>query len=67
MLCRRFAAIACLCLLVVGPVASAQDRDTKVRDDRKNFVDDTTWIYNDLAKGFDEAKTTGKPMLVVFR
>jgi hypothetical protein len=25
------------------------------------------WVYNDLPAGFAEAKTTGKPLLIVFR
>jgi serine protease Do len=25
------------------------------------------WVYDDLAKGFAEAKASGKPMLVVIR
>lgn len=42
-------------------------RDQKVREDRKKVVADGFWIYNDLPKAFDEAKRTGKPMLVVLR
>ena len=26
-----------------------------------------TWIYDDLSAGFAQARTSGKPMLVVFR
>jgi hypothetical protein len=36
----------------------------------KNFSDaaDTDgWIYNDLDKGFAEAKAAGKPLMVVYR
>ena len=43
------------------------DRDTKVRNDRKDVLDAGTWIYNDLAKGIDEAKKSGKPLLVTVR
>ena len=25
------------------------------------------WIYDDLPAGYDEAKKTGKPLLIVFR
>ena len=28
---------------------------------------DARWIYNDVQRGFDEAKRTGKPLLVVLR
>jgi hypothetical protein len=42
-------------------------RDQLVQDDRSNFGALDTWIYNDLAKGFEQARETGKPLLVVFR
>jgi serine protease Do len=45
----------------------AQDRDTKVRGDRKEFGTSKDWIYNDLAGGVVAAKESGKPLLVVFR
>jgi hypothetical protein len=47
--------------------APPKDRKTQVLDDRKIVGADETWVYNDLAKGMEEAKKTGKPMLVVFR
>src|SRR5256885_17271742 len=45
----------------------AADRDTMVRSDRTNVVASGKWVYNDLARGIDEAKRAGKPMLVVVR
>jgi serine protease Do len=45
----------------------AQDRETKVRNDRKNVEGDGYWIYNDLPKGFSEAKKSGKPLLLIIR
>jgi hypothetical protein len=60
-----FAAVA---LLVFGsPSALAQDRDTKVRNDRKAFEDRKDWIYNDLSSGIRAARKSGKPLFVVFR
>jgi hypothetical protein len=58
-----------LCAALVAPAASApaQDRDTKVRNDLKQFANDTNWIYNDIAKGVVAAKESGRPMFVVFR
>ena len=47
--------------------AHAQTREQKVRDDRKKVEAEGFWIYNDLAKGYAEAKKSGKPMLVVLR
>ena len=64
---RTLAALAMLLLPSAAAFGQARDRDTLVRNDRKAFDDDTNWIYNDLAKGFDAAKESGKPMLVVFR
>lgn len=42
-------------------------REQKVRDDRAKVESAGYWIYNDLAKGFAEAKSTGKPMIVILR
>ena len=47
--------------------AAVKDRETAVRDDKKTLENDARWIYNDYQKGFDEAKRTGKPLLVVMR
>src|SRR3954449_6966193 len=55
-------------LLVSSPnLAQAQDRDTKVRNDRKAFGASRDWIYNDLGEGVRAAKGSNKPLLVVFR
>jgi hypothetical protein len=53
--------------LALLSLASAQTREQQVQDDRKKFENDPMWIYNDLPRGFAEAKKTGKPMLVVLR
>ena len=45
-----FAFFTALCL------AAPQDRETKVRNDRKNVEADDHWIYNDLERGIAEAK-----------
>jgi len=45
----------------------AQDREAKVRNDRKTFQALQDWIYNDLGEGVRAAKASGKPLLVVFR
>ena len=63
----RSVALACLPLLSAALICLAQDRDTKVKNDRRQFEDDGTWIYNDLPRGFEEARQTGKPLLVVIR
>src|SRR5687767_15445976 len=46
---------------------AAEDRATKVRNDKEQYANDDRWVYNDLAKGIDEARKTNKPILVVFR
>jgi hypothetical protein len=45
----------------------AQTREEKVRDDKAKVEADGFWIYNDLAKGFAEAKESGQPIVVVLR
>jgi hypothetical protein len=45
----------------------AQSREEKVRADRAKVEAEGFWIYNDLARGFAEAKKSNKPLLVVLR
>lgn len=61
----RIAVLLLLCLALIG--MAAESRDTKVRNDRTDVLGGGKWIYNDLGKGFAEAKQTGKPLLVVLR
>ena len=46
---------------------TVKDREGAVRNDRAIMEKDARWIYNDTARGFAEAKRTGKPLLVVLR
>jgi hypothetical protein len=59
--------LGCLSILIACRVAAAQDRDTKVRNDREQFQEDRNWIYNDLPKALAAAGELGKPVLVVVR
>jgi hypothetical protein len=54
-------------LLIAAASAAAQDRETKVRNDRTQLENSEVWIYNDLAEGFNEARRTGKPLFVTLR
>jgi hypothetical protein len=59
-----------LTVLVLATSARAQavkDREGAVRQDRSAMENDARWIYNDVERGFAEAKRTGKPLLVVLR
>ena len=42
-------------------------RDEMVLDDRAALKDSEAWIYNDLEKGYAEARATGKPLMIVHR
>ena len=46
---------------------AVKDREGAVRKDKSTMENDARWIYNDVQRGFDEAKRTGKPLLVVLR
>lgn len=46
---------------------TVKDRKAAVLDDRAKMETDERWIYNDWQRGFEEAKRTGKPLLVVLR
>ncbi len=68
---NRFAVAASLVAAFAAGAALAQekkpDRETKVRDDKARVEADAKWIYDDLPRGIEEAKKSGKPLLVVFR
>lgn len=66
MLERSLFRIVVLLAMASGP-ASAQDRDTLVRQDRDRYGQGGPWIYDDLDQGLALAKREGKPLLVVFR
>lgn len=46
---------------------SVKDREGAVRSDRAKLEHDDRWIYDNFQRGFEEAKRTGKPLLVVLR
>ncbi len=46
---------------------TVKDREGAVRGDRAAMEKNDRWIYNDVDRGFAEAKKTGKPLLVVLR
>jgi len=56
-------------LAVVGLAATPQQagNNEELRKTLKDVDLVGTWIYDDLAAGYAEAKKSGKPMLVVFR
>src|SRR5437016_2928026 len=51
----------------VGLAGAQKTREEQVLANRKKFENHPLWIYNDLPRGFAEAKKTGKPILVVMR
>jgi serine protease Do len=63
----RIDRIALAAMLCAVASAGAQTRDEKVHNDRKKVEARGLWIYNDLPKAFSDAKTSGKPILVVLR
>jgi serine protease Do len=65
---RHFFVFSTLLAVAVGLRAEAvKDREGAVRKDRATWENDDRWIYNDLDRGFAEAKLSGKPLLVVLR
>jgi hypothetical protein len=53
--------------LLLPLTLAAQTREQKVRADKAKVEAAGFWIYNDLAKGFAEAKESGKPLVVALR
>ena len=57
-----------LLTLLAAPVAvDAQTREEVVRGDRKKVEAEGFWMYNDIPGAFEEARKTGKPIVVVLR
>ncbi len=60
-----------LALVLVSALSGAAlAQKTSIEDTDKNFSEASNtddWTYNDLAKGFADAKTAGKPLMVVYR
>lgn len=52
--------------LVALTLLCLQDPKAKLKQALKDDCS-PTWIYDDLAFGFAEAKKSGRPLLVVFR
>lgn len=46
---------------------AVKDREGAVRQDKATMENDARWAYNDVQRGFAEAKRVGKPLLVVLR
>lgn len=60
--------LSCLCVaLSFASSALAQTREEIVRGDKEKVEAAGFWIYNDLPAAFDEARRTGKPIVVVLR
>ncbi len=63
---KRLCGVVGLAVLLTS-LGSAQDRVTKVKNDRSRVERAGFWIYNDLPKGIEQARKTGRPLLVTFR
>ena len=48
-------------------ISAAENRDTKVRNDKTQVEATGKWIYNDLEKALNEGRRAGKPILVTLR
>src|SRR5690606_13871328 len=62
--------VLCLLLILVIPcvaLAPQKTREQKVREDRATVEADGFWLYNDLPAAFAQARSSGKPILVVLR
>ena len=64
---RSLAAVLLGLAMAPGLASAQQTREEKVRADRARIEADEFWIYNDLETGLEEARETGKPVLVTFR
>ncbi len=61
----RWLAVGALAWVTVGE--TVKDREGAVRQDAASMSGDARWIYNDVDRGFEQARNSGKPLLVVLR
>lgn len=54
-------------LAICGSTLRAEDRAAKVRRDLEESLAKGLWIYNDLQRGFEEARKKNRPLLVIIR
>ena len=60
--------ISLFVLTMIASISLAQNkRDLAVRADKQDLKDDTSWIYDDLDSGIEEAKRSKRPLMIVFR
>ena len=64
---RVFLPLVLFFFVSLGYAAAVKDREGAVRGDKAAMENDARWLYNDVDRGFAEAKRTGKPLLVVLR
>ena len=50
-----FASLAIFLGVISSFAAAVKDREAAVRGDKAVMENDARWIYNDVARGFDEA------------
>jgi hypothetical protein len=60
-------ALLALLLSASAYAEAVKDREGAVRQDKAKLQDSDRWNYNDVQRGFDEAKKSGKPVLVILR
>lgn len=63
---RAFSSLTLL-LFALASALTAQTRDEIVRSDKEKVEREGFWMYNDIPGAFEEAKRTGKPIVVVLR
>lgn len=54
-------------LLLTGLVASQELSKADLQKKLKDTAVHTSWIYDDLPAAFEQAKTSNKPILALFR
>ena len=61
-----FVMVVCLGPLLLGQCSAFADDGPDQPQDRRQ-AEENNWVYDNLPKGFAEAKRTGKPLFVVIR
>ncbi len=53
--------------LLASGILAQNKRDIAVRNDKTKLADDQSWIYDDLDTALEEAASSKRPLMIVFR
>lgn len=64
---RFTVAVLCLFSVILSNAQTVKDREGAILGDRAKMAGNERWIYNDVDRAFEQARKSGRPLMVVLR